>query len=156
MRRHQTPPVSGHGQHRAPARGALDGRHPGAGAAGPQGLGYSLLGVSGLILLIASINFVNLALARSTARVREIAVRKVVGAGRRQLVVQFLPEAVLISLAAMAVGLGLAQVLIPWFARLTGVPLSLDATASGALLPAAALAVVVGLAAGLYPSVVGS
>ncbi|MFQ5534148.1 MAG: ABC transporter permease [Sphingomonadales bacterium] len=66
---------------------------------------YTFSAVAVLILLIASINFMNLSTARSIQRAREISMRKVVGARRSQLVVQFLGESVLMTLLALALAL---------------------------------------------------
>lgn len=82
--------------------------------------------VIGLItLLIALVNYVNLATARSMSRAREVGVRKVVGAQRRQLVVQFLCESALTNLVAMGLAIGLALVLRPVVNELAGTHLTL-------------------------------
>jgi len=66
---------------------------------------YTFLAVALLILLIACINFMNLATARSTLRAKEVGLRKVVGARPVQLVIQFLSESVLMALIALALAL---------------------------------------------------
>jgi len=77
------------------------------------------LGIAMLILLIACINYMNLATARSMERAKEVALKKVFGAVRRQLSLQFLIEAVLITVVAMALALFLAAALLPTFSELT-------------------------------------
>lgn len=76
--------------------------------------------VAVVILLIASINYVNLTTAKAAQRAREIGVRKVIGAGKRQLFFQFIGESVIVFLLAMAVSIGLIKGLFPFYNRLTG------------------------------------
>ena len=76
--------------------------------------------VAVLILLVACINFVNLSIARGMRRLREIGVRKVLGANRQRLAAQFLVESVVMTVIAMAVALVFVVVLLPWFDRLVG------------------------------------
>jgi putative ABC transport system permease protein len=76
---------------------------------------YILSGVATLILIIASINYTNLATAQSVGRAKEVGVRKVNGATRGQLIVQFLTEAVLQSLVALPLAAGLAMLSLPAF-----------------------------------------
>lgn len=109
------------------------------------------LGAAGLlILLLAVVNYVNLATVRAARRQREIAVRRVMGATTRQLLAQFMAEAMLLSTAAAALGVLLAWLLLPLASDLLQRPLE------GLLTPAAvaaclAFGVVVGATAGLYP-----
>ena len=84
-----------------------------------------LLTIAGAILLIAAMNFMNLAAAQSLGRAREIGVRKSLGALEKQLAGQFLGEAVLMSLGGFAVGAVLAQLVLPVFNGLYDVELSL-------------------------------
>jgi len=106
-----------------------------------------------LILVIAGINFVNLSTARSVRRTREVGVRKVLGARRAQLVKQFLGESVLFSLAALGLALILTWLALPVYRELTGKSVSLNLAGQPGLLPVlAAVAVLVGLLAGLYPA----
>lgn len=72
------------------------------------------------ILIIACINFMNLATARSARRAKEVGMRKVIGAGRRELIGQFIGESMLITLLAIVFSLVLAQLLLPTFNQLTG------------------------------------
>jgi len=109
--------------------------------------------VAVLILVIAGINFVNLATARSARRAREVGIRKVVGSLRSQLVGQFLGESVLMSLVALALAVGLIQALLPAYRHLTGRPLALPYFASPWVIPGlVGLALAVGALAGLYPA----
>jgi len=116
---------------------------------------YTLGSIAILILLIASINFVNLATARSIRRSREVGLRKVVGANRLSLMIQFLGESLLISFIAMILAGIVAQLFKPVFANLTGRALPLHLLNGGfGTLVLIALAAVTGLLAGLYPAFV--
>ena len=113
---------------------------------------YLLAGLAAVVLLIAAINFVNLALSRAISRTLEIGMRKVIGATRPQLAGQFLAEAVVVSLIAVVGGMALAEVLLPTFNQVVGRQLDLAwlslETGAGAL----TLALTVGLLSGLYPA----
>ncbi len=78
---------------------------------------FSLIGI--LVLIIACINFTNMATARSEKRAREVGIRKVIGSRRRGLVIQFLVESLVITLLAAILALTLAQVVLPAFNSLT-------------------------------------
>ena len=109
--------------------------------------------VAVLILVIAGINFVNLATARSARRAREVGIRKVVGSLRSQLVGQFLGESVLLSLVALVVAVGLIQALLPAYRHMTGRLLALPYFGSPWVIPGlVGLALAVGVLAGLYPA----
>lgn len=106
-----------------------------------------------LILGMATINFVNLATARASRRAREVALRKTLGARRRQLVAQFLSESLLISGTAMLLALAFTELSLPYFSAYLGVPLEFSYLgADGLLAPVTALWLVVGLIGGLYPA----
>ena len=79
---------------------------------------FSIIGV--LVLLIACVNFMNLSTARSEKRAREVGVRKVVGSLRRDLIVQFLVESMVITLLAAVIAVGLVEAALPAFDALTG------------------------------------
>ncbi|MEO0558576.1 MAG: ABC transporter permease [Bacteroidota bacterium] len=125
---------------------------------GPKGNPTSLLvfGWIGVgILLIACVNFMNLATARAANRAAEVGVRKTVGAQRSGLVVQFLAEALLLTTLATVVAVAVVVVMLPAFGDLAGAVLSADALVSVPML----LALIVGtlLVAGLaggYPAFV--
>ena len=104
------------------------------------------------VLLLACVNFMNLATARATERAKEVGVRKTVGAQRGQLVAQFFSESLLLSLGALALGLAAAQLLLPFFSELAGRELTFrfgDLALWGWVLGAT---LVTGLLAGSYPA----
>ena len=111
----------------------------------------SLVGL--FVLLVAGINFVNLATARSAERAREVGVRKAVGAQRKGLVAQFLAESVLLALASGLVALALVALLLPTYNALTDADLALRQLVAPAPLGIGlAVVVLVGVVAGLYPA----
>ncbi len=109
--------------------------------------------IAALIIFIACVNFVNLSTARASLRTREIALRKVVGAQRNQLIAQFLLETSLAVGIALVMSLALVEVTLPWFSDFISKVLSLnlmnDPTALAML---GGLLVVVALGAGLHPA----
>ncbi|MDH4198407.1 MAG: ABC transporter permease, partial [Candidatus Aminicenantes bacterium] len=112
-----------------------------------------LSAVAFFILLIAAINFMNLATARFAHRSKEVGVRKVLGSRKRQLVVQFLGESMLLATIALVIALGLVAFLLPAFGRLAQRPLALADVFGGAFpLLIGVVALVVGLGAGGYPA----
>ena len=115
--------------------------------------GISVIGV--LILLVACFNFMNLATARATMRAREISLRKTLGATRRQLVVQFLGESVVMSLIALVFALALVEVVLPAYSGFLGVPLTLHYLQDWPLsLGILVTAIAAGLVSGIYPALV--
>lgn len=107
------------------------------------------------VLLIACINFMNLATARAASRTREVGLRKVVGANRSQLIAQFLGESVFISFPALLCALIVVQLLLPSLTTLTGKNLSIIALLQmrpELLLVLIVLTLFVGLIAGSYPA----
>ncbi len=116
---------------------------------------YIFLVAAILILVIAGINFMNLATARSTVRAREVGLRKVVGSRRSQLISQFLTESVVLSLLSLVVAVLLVYLLLPQYNNLIQVRLVFDIFSGGLWLPILILfAIFVGLAAGSYPAFV--
>jgi putative ABC transport system permease protein len=106
-----------------------------------------------LILGMAVVNFTNLATARASQRAREVALRKVLGATRKQLVVQFVAESVLISAVAMVLALALVELLVKPFAAFLDADLALTYLGrEGILIPAIGLTLLVGILSGLYPA----
>jgi putative ABC transport system permease protein len=108
-----------------------------------------------LILVMACINFTNLATARAGQRAREVALRKVMGASRGQLVVQFLGESLIIAAISMLVALAMVELVLPLLSDFLKADLRLSYLGEGGiLLPVIGLVILVGLAAGLYPAFV--
>ena len=116
---------------------------------------WILFGITLVVLLLACSNYTNLSLGLSSLRLKEIAARKVIGAGKVHLIRQFINESLLLSLIAVALGTVLSMLAFPWFNRYTGKVLSLDfllnfpsiAVLSGLLL-------LIGLISGGYPAVI--
>lgn len=116
---------------------------------------YVLTGIALFILLIACINFINLTIARSIKRSREIGIRKVVGSSRKQLIIQFIGESFLLSLFAFLLALLLVQVSLPIFNSLSNKALSLSYLLDYKLIAFYILLLVVtALLAGFYPALV--
>jgi len=108
--------------------------------------------IAWIILFIACINFMNLATAGSEKRSKEIGVRKVLGSGKKRLVIQFIGEALLMSLLAALVAVILMSLLLPAFNSLVQKNLSLGLTNPWHLLSMILLTFICGLVAGSYPS----
>jgi putative ABC transport system permease protein len=107
------------------------------------------------VLVIASINFMNLSTARSLSRAKEVSLRKVVGSGRRQLVRQFLFESVFLSLISLVISIALVVILLKPFNNLVGLNLEYGDIFRWYMIPSfIVLAVLVGLLSGSYPSFV--
>lgn len=122
-------------------------------ASGDMRLVVSFGIIAGLIIFIACVNFVNLATARASLRTREIALRKVVGAHRTQLIGQFLLETALTVGVALLLALAMVELALPWFSDFIAKILSLNLMSDPvALLMVVGLLVVVGLGAGLHPA----
>ena len=112
---------------------------------------YTFSTIALLILLIACINFINLATARAAKRSKEVGLRKVVGAQRGQLIQQFLSESLLISFVALLLGVVLIALALPTLNALTGKSFTLGDMLAHSL-SLLALALVVGLLSGSYPA----
>ena len=107
------------------------------------------------ILLIACFNFVNLATAKSLQRAKEVGVRKSVGADRKQLMLQFIGETILLSFISMIIAVALAFLLLPWLNEFTGKNISAGLFANPIVIfLMIGLSLVVGIAAGFYPALV--
>ena len=108
--------------------------------------------VAGVILLIACINFTNLSTARAARRAKEVGLRKVIGAQRGQLIVQFLGEAFLYTLLALLVAMGMATGLLPLFNAVTGKQLLIGELNAQLLLGLLGIVLLTTLMAGSYPA----
>ena len=114
-----------------------------------------ILGFVGLfIILLASINFVNLSTAQSSKRFKEIGVRKITGVSKFQLIGQFMGETILISYIAALIGLGIAYFMLIYLADIIGYSLKLDMLNNpGTLIFLITSAFIIGIISGIYPSV---
>jgi putative ABC transport system permease protein len=114
---------------------------------------YILISIAVFILLIACINFMNLATARSAKRSAEVGVRKVLGAEKSALVKQFLGESLLMSMIAFIFSIAVTKLLLPVFSELSGKVLSFSFTGNVSLITVFfLLAIITGLIAGSYPA----
>ena len=116
---------------------------------------YILAGIALSVLLVACINFTNLAIARSATRAREVGIRKVVGAVRFQLMKQFWGESLLLTGVGMLLGLALTEFFLSTFNALTQVNLTLDYRPSlSGVLFGLSLLLIISLVSGIYPALV--
>lgn len=111
---------------------------------------FSLIAV--FILMIACINFMNLATARSERRAREVGIRKSVGSHRKQLVFQFLGESILISLIGLIIAILMAQLALPSYNTLIEKNLVIDYTSAKFWAVSLGLTIITGVLAGSYPA----
>lgn len=114
---------------------------------------YILSAVAFLILVVACINFVTLSIGRSLKRAKEVGIRKVVGAARQQLIMQFIGEAVIVTVISLLLGMLLGVINLPLFNQLSGKSLMLEVN-SFTVLTALSLITIIGLFAGSYPAFV--
>lgn len=105
-----------------------------------------------LILILASINFMNLTTARSARRAREVGMRKTLGAQRIALITQFLGESVVISMISIIVGAGLAYLLLPLFNQNLGQNLEIDFLSLQSVGSLVGISLVIGVLSGIYPA----
>ena len=109
-------------------------------------------GIAIFILIIACINFMNLATARSEHRAREVGIRKSVGSNRSQLILQFLGESLLISALAFMVSIVLVELALPFYNYFIGKNLIIDYTSPYIWIFGLSLTMITGLLAGSYPA----
>ncbi len=115
---------------------------------------WLFVGVAAIILIMACINFMNLATARAATRGREVGVRKSIGASRTGLVMQFLSESALLSCVAMTVALAAVQFLLPVFNEITGKAVQIDFGNAFFVSGLVLITLVCGLLAGSYPALI--
>ncbi|MDN3651483.1 ABC transporter permease [Thalassotalea ponticola] len=120
---------------------------------GNQTMVITFSAVSFLILLIAAINFMNLSTAQASRRAKEVSLRKVMGASRRNLVVQFLGESVLLSVIAFTLAFALVELTLPLYNEVLNRSLSVSYTPVN-IATFVAVALAVGVLSGLYPAFV--
>ena len=108
-----------------------------------------------LILLVAIINYVNLATAKSAGRAKEVGVRKVSGANKQGLIIQFLGESLIIVAIATLIALSLVYIITPGFNQLIGKELSFSLIGNiVGILSLIALVIIIGISSGIYPAFV--
>lgn len=112
--------------------------------------GFAAIGV--FILFIACINFTNLSTARSERRAKEVGVRKSIGSHRKQLIMQFLTETLLMSVAAFVLSVIVVQTVLPIFNQLIYKNLSIDFSSKVFWIASLSIILVTSLAAGAYPA----
>jgi len=112
---------------------------------------FSIIAI--FILLIACINYMNLSTARSVLRAREIGIRKVIGARKKEIIAQFLSESVFIAWAAIIISIALLFLALPWLSKVSGQQLSVHMLAKWQILvPIFLTPFVVGVVSGMYPA----
>lgn len=114
---------------------------------------YLLAGIALLILTVACINFVTLSVGRSLKRAKEVGIRKVAGAERSQLMLQFIGEAFTVTLIAMCLGVVLSVLCLPLFNDLSGKKLAMGVDGFSVMM-GLSLLIIIGLIAGSYPAFV--
>ena len=130
-----------------------DGKGGPAGNDGDRTTVYTFAVLAVLILVMACVNFTNLATARGSQRAREVSLRKVLGASRGQLIVQFLTESIIVAFLATLLGLAIVELALPFLRSYLDAELAFSYFGThGLLLPALALALIVGIAGGVYPA----
>jgi putative ABC transport system permease protein len=103
------------------------------------------------IILIACINFMNLFTAKASTRMKEVGIKKAIGAERKSLILQYMSESVIISLISLVIALILVELLLPQFNDITGKQLSLNFS-KGIILPFLGITIITGLISGSYPA----
>jgi len=115
---------------------------------------YIFSAIALFILLIACINYMNLSTARSALRAREIGIRKVVGAERKEIITQFLSESVIISFIAMLLATAFTYFTLPWLNKVSGQNLSFSILFKGVILVTLLIVpIIVGVVSGIYPAI---
>ena len=107
--------------------------------------------IAAFILIIACINFMNLSTAKAAARIKEVGVKKALGAGRKRLIVQYMGESILMTFLSLLIALALVGIALPEFNVITGKELSLQWNATLAL-SVIGITLITGLIAGSYPA----
>jgi ABC-type antimicrobial peptide transport system permease subunit len=111
---------------------------------------FSIIAI--IILLIACVNFMNLSTARSERRAKEVGIRKTLGSGKRQLILQFYFESMILALIAFVVSVGIVYLLLPSFNKLVDKHLSLDLGNASFWISSIAVVAFTGIIAGSYPA----
>jgi putative ABC transport system permease protein len=110
---------------------------------------FSIIAI--FILVIACINFMNLSTAKASKRMKEVGIKKVVGASRSSLIFQYIGESILMAFVSLIIALLLIELLLPAFREITGKEINLQLNAN-LIVPAISIAFITGLIAGSYPA----
>ncbi|MCD4796158.1 MAG: ABC transporter permease, partial [Candidatus Cloacimonetes bacterium] len=110
--------------------------------------------IAALILAIACINFINLTTARSAARAREVGLRKVVGGSKKQIMMQFFSESLIMSVFALIIAIGLVEVFLPIFGGILQRNIEFNLSNKFILLGIPAITILTGILSGIYPAIV--
>lgn len=113
---------------------------------------YIMAFIGLFLIVLASVNFMNLSTAHSLTRAREVGVRKTLGSGRAPLVRQFLAESTLIAVVALAFSIGITAIALPLFSNLAGKVIVMPFASVAFWITVAGLALILGLLSGLYPA----
>lgn len=125
----------------------------GTGASGDISYVYTFAAVAAFMILVACINYMNLATARSTNRAKEVGLRKVMGSQRSHLIAQFLTESVIVTLIAVAISIGLIYLFLPAFNTIANKQLPFAYVFQPYVLIAlAGVVVITGIVGGSYPA----
>ncbi|MFC2121771.1 ABC transporter permease [Bacteroidota bacterium] len=116
---------------------------------------YLIILIGVIIIIVALINFINLSLAKSSMRSKEIGIRKVVGSSRKNLILQFISEAIVLVLIAVFVSIIITEIIKPFFNTLVGKELSIGyIDKPQILLIFIAGAIIIGILSGFYPAII--
>ncbi|MCB0487168.1 MAG: FtsX-like permease family protein [Cyclobacteriaceae bacterium] len=113
-----------------------------------------LAAVALVVLVLASINYTNIATAQSTNRVKEVGIRKTMGATRMQMVIQYLGESFLVNCVSMFLAIGLVDLMIPYFNQITGSHIAISVIQSTIILIIVSAVLLTTILGGLYPALV--
>ncbi|NRF40831.1 ABC transporter permease [Pedobacter foliorum] len=113
---------------------------------------YLFIALAVGILLIACINFMNMATAKSERRAKEVGIKKTIGASRASLISQFLTESILLTVISVLVAIVLVEILLPTFNNLLNIELSIDYYSSGYWIGILSVILLTGLLSGSYPA----
>jgi putative ABC transport system permease protein len=117
---------------------------------------WTLSFIGMLIIIMASINFINLSTAQAAGRSREVGVRKVLGSSRRQLIGQVMGETFLIVLLSVILAVAIAKLAMPWLSHVASVPATISLFTKESIFFLIAILIVVTLLSGIYPALIVS
>ncbi len=116
----------------------------------------TLLFIAILIILMASINFINLSTAQSVGRSKEVGIRKVLGSSRKQLIIQVIGETIIIVIISVLLAIVLAKFTLPYLQNIASVPADISLISTGSLIFLIGVTIIVTILSGVYPALVVS